>query len=244
MGLINPDFRTLPELFTSVFSHFKGQSDQAPIARKINGAYVPISYDSLAEDCRQLAAFLKEKGIESGDRVAILSENRPSWYLADMAILSLGAIDVPLYPSLPPNQIEYILNNCGAKGIIVSNMLQLGKILSIWPKLNDMNLVIVMNKLDEPIEDVIELSQAKSEGKKILEAAPGSLTASKPGLTMWLPSFTRRAPPGCRKGSCSPTGTSARTSNRAPQSSGWTKPTAACRSCHSPTLTNVPAATT
>jgi len=181
MGLINPDFRTLPELFTSVFSHFKGQSDQAPIARKINGAYVPISYDSLAEDCRQLAAFLKEKGIESGDRVAILSENRPSWYLADMAILSLGAIDVPLYPSLPPNQIEYILNNCGAKGIIVSNMLQLGKILSIWPKLNDLNLVIVMNKLDEPIEDVIELSQVKSEGKKILEAAPWILDGIKTG---------------------------------------------------------------
>ncbi|MBN1928767.1 MAG: long-chain fatty acid--CoA ligase [Chlorobiaceae bacterium] len=172
MGLINPDFRTLPELFTSVFTHFRGQNDQAPIARKINGSYAPISYDSLAEDCRHLAAFLKEKGIGHGDRVAILSENRPAWYLADMAVLSLGAIDVPLYPSLPPNQIEYILNNCGAKGIIVSNMLQLGKILSIWPKLSDLNLVIVMNRLDEPIEDVIELSRAKSEGRELLKASP------------------------------------------------------------------------
>lgn len=179
MGLINPDFQTLTELFTSVFSHFRGQEDQAPIARKINGAYVPISYSSLGQDCRHLAAFLKDKGIERGDRVAILSENRPGWYLADMAILSLGAIDVPLYPSLPPNQIEYILNNCGAKGIIVSNMLQLGKILSIWPKLDDLNLVIVMNKLNEPIEEVIELSQAKSEGKELLKAHPWLLNGIK-----------------------------------------------------------------
>ncbi len=179
MGLINPDFQTLPELFSSVFSHFRGQNDQAPIARKLNGTYVPISYTSLEEDYHHLAAFLKDKGIERGDRVAILSENRPGWYLADMAILSLGAIDVPLYPSLPPNQIEYILNDCGAKGIIVSNMLQLGKILSIWPQLSELNLVIVMNKLDEPIDDVIELSQTKSEGKTLLKASPWMLDGIK-----------------------------------------------------------------
>ncbi|NTU53892.1 MAG: long-chain fatty acid--CoA ligase [Chlorobiaceae bacterium] len=179
MGLINPDFQTLPELFTSVFSHFRGQNGKAPIARKINGTYVPISYDSLEEDCRLFAAFLKRKGIERGDRVAILSENRPGWYLADMAILSLGAIDVPLYPSLPPNQIEYILNNCGAKGIVVSNMLQLGKILSIWQKLPDLNLVIVMNRLEEPIEEVIDLNKAKEEGKKILHDAPWLLDGIK-----------------------------------------------------------------
>jgi len=172
MGLINPDFQTLPELFTSVFSHFRGQSDKSPIARKINGTFAPISYDSLEEDCRHFAAWLKQRGIEPGDRVAILSENRPGWYLSDMAILSLGATDVPLYPSLPPNQIEYILNNCSAKGIIVSNMLQLGKVLSIWQNLPDLSIVIVMNRLEEPIEDVIELNQAKSEGKKILAGKP------------------------------------------------------------------------
>ncbi len=179
MGLINPDFQTLPELFTSVFSHYKGQSDKAPLARKIQGAYVPISYDSLAEDCRHFAAYLKNRGIEAGDRVAILSENRPGWYLADMAILSLGATNVPLYPSLPPNQIEYILNNCGAKGIIVSNMLQLGKILSIWQKLPELNMVIVMNRLEEPVEEVVDLGQAKAEGIKILQAAPWMLDGIK-----------------------------------------------------------------
>jgi long-chain acyl-CoA synthetase len=179
MGLINPDFQTLPELFSSVFTHYRGQSGKSPIARKINGSYKPISYDSLEEDYRHFAAYLKHEGIEPGNRVAILSENRPGWYLSDMAILSVGAINVPLYPSLPPNQIEYILNNCGAKGIVVSNMLQLGKIMSIWQNLPDLNLVIVMNRLEDPMEDVVDLNQAKADGQKVLQEKPWLLDGIK-----------------------------------------------------------------
>jgi long-chain acyl-CoA synthetase len=200
MGLINPDFQTLPELFTSVFSHFRGQGGKSPIARKINGTYQPISYDSFEEDCRHLSAYLRSQGIEQNDRVAILSENRPGWYLSDMAILSIGAIDVPLYPSLPPNQIEYILNNCGAKGIIVSNMLQLGKIMSIWQNLPDLNMVLVMNKLDEPIEDVIDLNNAKTQGKQILIDRPwileGIRTAPDDIATIIYTSGTTGLPKG------------------------------------------------
>ncbi len=178
MGLINPDFQTLPELFTSVFAHYRHDSVKFPFARKINGVYEPIVYHAFEDDVRILAAFLKHSGVNSKDRVAILSENRPSWYLADMAILNLGAIDVPLYPSLPSNQIEYILNNCSAKAIIVSNMLQLGKILSIWQNLPELTLVVVMNRLEEPIEDVVDLNQAKAEGEKILAKKPWVLDAT------------------------------------------------------------------
>lgn len=179
MGLINPDFHTLPELFSSVFSHYRGKKEKFPIARKINGVYEPIPYEALEDDVHAFSAYLRENGIETHDRVAILSENRPGWYLADMAILNIGAIDVPLYPSLPPNQIEYILQNCSAKGIVVSNMLQLGKILSIWQNLPDLSLVIVMNRLEEPVDDVIDLNHVKETGKKILEDKPWILDGIK-----------------------------------------------------------------
>jgi long-chain acyl-CoA synthetase len=172
MGLINPDFQTLPELFTSVFTHYRDQESKFPIARKVKGVYEPISYREFEEDVHHFSAFLKQNGVSPQDRVAILSENRPGWYLTDMAILNIGAIDVPLYPSLPPNQIEYILKNSGAKAIVVSNMLQLGKILSIWQNLSELSLVVVMNRLEESVEDVIDLNQAKDEGKKILEEKP------------------------------------------------------------------------
>jgi long-chain acyl-CoA synthetase len=178
MGLINPGFQTLPELFSSIFNHYRGDESKFPIARKINGVYAPISYNAFEKDVNYLSAFLRQSGITAKDRVAILSENRPGWYLADMAILNIGAINVPLYPSLPANQIEYILSNCSTKGIIVSNMLQLGKILSIWHHLPELTLVVVMNRLEEVIEDVLDLNQAKVKGKKILEEKPWYLDGS------------------------------------------------------------------
>ncbi|MEI8032545.1 MAG: long-chain fatty acid--CoA ligase [Chlorobiaceae bacterium] len=172
MGLINPDFQTLPELFSSVFTHYRDQESKFPIARKINGLYEPISYRELERDVHHFSAFLKKNGIHAKDRVAILSENRPGWYLADMAILNIGAINVPLYPSLPGNQIEYILKNCGAKLIVVSNMLQLGKILSIWQNLPELALAVVMNRMEEAIEEVIDLNQAKESGERYLNEKP------------------------------------------------------------------------
>ncbi len=172
MGLINPDFGTLPELFSSVFTHFRGQESKFPIARKVNGVYEPIPYSALEEDVQHFSAFLRHNKIEPKDRVAILSENRPGWYLTDMAILNIGAINVPLYPSLPPNQIEYILKNSGAKAIIVSNMLQLGKILSIWQNLPELTLVVIMNRLEEKMEEVTDLNVAKEQGKKLIEEKP------------------------------------------------------------------------
>jgi len=178
MGLINSDFQTLPELFTSVFTHYRGDNVKFPFARKINGVYEPITYHEFEEDVVTLAAFLKHSGINSKERVALLSENRPGWYLTDMAIMNLGAINVPLYPSLPANQIEYILDNCGAKAIIVSNTLQLGKILSIWQNLPELTLIVVMNRLEEAMEEAIDLNQAKSEGKRVLAEKPWILNGT------------------------------------------------------------------
>ncbi len=200
MGLINPDFQTLPELFSSVFHHFNGQESKFPIARKINGVYEPISYDAFQRDVHAFSAFLKHNGITTKERVAILSENRPGWYLSDMAILNIGAINVPLYPSLPANQIEYILNNSSAKAVIVSNMLQLGKILSIWQNLPELTLVVVMNRLEEAIEDVLDLNQAKAMGDKILEEKPwildGTLVEPDDVATIIYTSGTTGVPKG------------------------------------------------
>ncbi|ASQ90580.1 AMP-dependent synthetase [Prosthecochloris sp. GSB1] len=172
MGLIYPEFQTLPDLFDRVFSHYRGQAKKFPIARKVNGAYEPISYDSLHADVSSLAAYLKHKGIVTKDRIAILSENRPGWYLADMAILGIGAIDVPLYPSLPPNQIEYILKDSGCRAIVVSSMLQLGKVLSVWQNLPDLEFVVALNRLEETVEGVVEVAEAKEIGRKILKNEP------------------------------------------------------------------------
>jgi len=107
-----------------------------------------------------------------------------------MSILSLGAIDVPLYPSLPPNQIEYLLQNSGAKAIVVSNMLQLGKILSIWQNLPDLMQIIILNRLEEKIDDVCDLNNCKLKGKKFFGRTHGCLKEPQWIPTTQQPLFT------------------------------------------------------
>ncbi len=143
--------------------------------RKLNGKYEGISHDDLKADVDALAAYLKSIGVEKGDRVAILSENRPAWVVADMAILQLGAIDVPLYPSLPPNQIAYILQNAECKAIIVSTALQLGKVRKIRDEVPSVKHIISMNELDTAGNDEIELTQAQALGKSYLQHHPTAL---------------------------------------------------------------------
>jgi long-chain acyl-CoA synthetase len=80
---------------------------------------------------RRTALGLQEIGVAAGDRVGILSENRPEWAIADYACLSAMLADVPVYPTLPAEQIPYILNDSGAVALFVSNAEQAQKIASI-----------------------------------------------------------------------------------------------------------------
>src|SRR5437763_6187317 len=109
---------TLNQLsFDAVATH--GKPDALQVKR--NGTYEPISHDTLAARVRRTALGLAELGVRAGDRVAILSENRPEWAIADYACLAIGAADVPIYPNLPPDQIAYILRDSGAVAIFASN---------------------------------------------------------------------------------------------------------------------------
>ncbi len=82
---------------------------------------------------KQKEATSFRSSLQKGDKVAIISENRPEWVYSDFAILEIGGIDVPLFPSLTADSIEFILNNSEAKGVIISNKFQLNKIRKIIP---------------------------------------------------------------------------------------------------------------
>src|SRR5215216_3118419 len=73
------------------------------------------------ERVKNCALGLAALGVRPGDRIALLSENRPEWSIVDMAILSLGAINVPIYTTQAIDQIDYILSDSGAKAIFISN---------------------------------------------------------------------------------------------------------------------------
>lgn len=109
---------------------------------KSGGVFKPISHREMAERVRHVARGLRLSGVERGDRVAILSENRPEWAIADYACLTAGLTDVPLYPTLPADQIAYILRDAGAVAIFVSNAEQADKVASIRKDLPALRSVI------------------------------------------------------------------------------------------------------
>ena len=104
-----------------------------------------ISSKEFFEHVRDLSLGLAAFGVVSGDRVAIVSESRPDWVMADLAILTGGAVTVPLYPTLSPLQAHYVLQDSGAKAAIVSTREQLAKIQQVRHKLPALEAVILMD---------------------------------------------------------------------------------------------------
>ncbi|MGV3709023.1 MAG: AMP-dependent synthetase/ligase [Gemmatimonas sp.] len=98
---------------------------------KVNGQWEKISHKTVLERVRRVALGLRELGIVAGDRVGLLSENRPEWAIVDYACICSGLTDVPIYPTLPAEQIPYMLNDSGTRALFVSNSDQAKKIASI-----------------------------------------------------------------------------------------------------------------
>jgi long-chain acyl-CoA synthetase len=115
--LTAPPHATLPALCLAAIRKY-GKEDA--LNHKRAGQWINISAEVFEERVRRIALGLSELGIRAGDRVALLSENRPEWSIVDLAILSLGAVNVPIYTTQAVEQVQYILEDSGARLIFVS----------------------------------------------------------------------------------------------------------------------------
>lgn len=116
---------------------------------KFQNAYISVSFAELQQRVTVMARGLDSLGVRKGDRVAILSENRTEWVRADLATLTLGAIVVPVHTTLSPVIIKHILNDAGARLLVVSNQSQFNKVLLALPELSALETIIYIN-LDHP----------------------------------------------------------------------------------------------
>src|SRR3954468_6266495 len=132
--------RTLNELYFETLERFG--SRPLALRAKRNADWYHLSYRDLAERVQDLSIGLLDLGLATGDRVAILSENRPEWAIADYACLAARCTDVPIYPTLPAKQVEYCLCDSGASAILVSTRHQLEKISSLRPRVPGLKHVI------------------------------------------------------------------------------------------------------
>jgi long-chain acyl-CoA synthetase len=135
---------------------------------KVGGIYQPISHRTLAERVRRAGLGLRALGVPAGARVGILSENRPEWAIVDYACLTSGLTDVPLYPTLPAEQMQFILHDSGAVVVFVSTMEQARKIMSIRATLPALRWVIAFDHVVAPGVDLtlaaLEERGAAAEG--------------------------------------------------------------------------------
>ena len=123
-----PPAGTLCQLFFDAVERYR-KPDALMV--RVNGRYQPISHATVLERVRRVSLGLRAMGVSRGDRVLILSENRPEWAIADYACLTGGMTDVPIYPTLPAEQIPHILNDAGVVALFVSNEDQTRKIAQI-----------------------------------------------------------------------------------------------------------------
>jgi long-chain acyl-CoA synthetase len=115
---------------------------------------------------------LRELGIRDGDRVAILSENRPEWAIADYACLTARCTDVPIYPTLPARQIEYILRDSGAVALVVSSAAQLEKVLAIRERLPGLRHIVTLDAVGAGQEGVLGLDELLRCGRAAVARYP------------------------------------------------------------------------
>lgn len=122
---------------------------KAALAHKPKGGtYQDLSYAELGESVAAFCKGLIALGIEKDDRVAILSENRPEWAIADFGILTAGAVTVPMFSTLTAAQVGYILKDSGAKIICVSTERQLRKVTAIREEVATLEQVILFDSVE------------------------------------------------------------------------------------------------
>ncbi|MEO7368601.1 MAG: long-chain fatty acid--CoA ligase, partial [Gemmatimonadaceae bacterium] len=168
---------------------------------KVNGKYRGISHREVAEQVQRVALGLGTLGIASGDRVAILSENRPEWLIADYACLNCGITDVPIYPTLPADQVAYILKDAGTVAIFVSNLEQAVKISAIRHDVPSLRHVIAFDEIGDAADmtlGALSRSGTAVENAEMLAAYRAGADAVKPDdiATLIYTSGTTGAPKG------------------------------------------------
>jgi long-chain acyl-CoA synthetase len=165
--------QTINELFNSAVAR---HGDSEFLRFKRGDEWRSLTHREVAERVKHLALGLYEAGIRRGDRLAIWSENRPEWNMADLAALALGAVDVPIYTTQARAQVEYILADSGARAIFVSSA-YLPEAVALKERLPSIEMVIAFDAFDgAQVESlasaVVKLDELMARGKELSERQP------------------------------------------------------------------------
>tara|TARA_Y100001949_G_scaffold48219_1_gene39979 strand:- start:1001 stop:2800 length:1800 start_codon:yes stop_codon:yes gene_type:complete len=143
---------------TSVFYHqAEDLNDQPYLWKKSGDKYISLNWTQVKEQVKSIASYFQDIGILEGDRVLILSENRPEWQIVDLAIMSIGAISVPAYTTSTTNDYKYIIEHSGARCAVVSSHELMKKVLPAIEQVSHCQNVIKINEDDEKYSEALNI---------------------------------------------------------------------------------------
>lgn len=163
--------KTINDVF---YNRVRKYGDRVAIEKKLHGTWHSASWNQYWERARSTGLGLRSLGVEKGQMVSILSENRLEWLYADMGALGIGAVAIPVYPTLLPEEIEYILNNSETKVIVVENRAQLDKVLKVVDSCPKLQKIVVMEEgdvTDHP--KVMTFTELMDKGRALHKQEPG-----------------------------------------------------------------------
>jgi long-chain acyl-CoA synthetase len=134
---------------------------------KSDGAWCPVSADEMLRRARWIALGLYSLGIRKGERVALLSESRVEWVLADQGCIFAGAVSVPVYPTLTPPQVEYILKDCGARALLVSTPAKFAEVESVVHECAAIENMVVFDSDGLTVANALSLVELEARGRAL-----------------------------------------------------------------------------
>ncbi|HEU4874094.1 MAG TPA: long-chain fatty acid--CoA ligase [Pyrinomonadaceae bacterium] len=144
---------------------------------RADGKWHNIPAAAFVERVKNVTLGLAGLGVRPGDRIALLSENRPEWSIADLAILSLGAINVPIYTTQALDQVEYILSDSGAKAMFISTRRLYKHAQAVLEKRSLEHHIFFDSEVAEDIEHGFDLDTLEQRGKEVAQQRPGAFEA-------------------------------------------------------------------
>ena len=148
------------ELLLDVFdNHVRDNAAKTAMRAHRTFGWESISWAVYGRMVDELATALIDYGIEAGDRISVLSSNRPEWHVADLAIMSVGAVTVPLYPTAAGSQLAYLLGQSRSRLCFVEHQQQLDRIAEHFPDLPDLERIVLIDPArdtacDAPVESI------------------------------------------------------------------------------------------
>jgi long-chain acyl-CoA synthetase len=162
-----------PQTLVELLKHsVEAEPDKEVLRFKQDKVWVGMTGRRLLERVRNVALGLYRLGIRRGDRIAILAESGPLWSITDYAVLSNGAINIPIYPTQPPHQVEYILRDAEPKLLFVSTARQMKRVDAALKKFPDLRIIPFQSVPDG--ENLIQFNSIEEDG--------AALTAEQPDL--------------------------------------------------------------